>query len=408
VKGEVVLTPFTVPGDVVEVAIEPSGNPRRARVLNVIEPSKDRVTPACEHVSICGGCDWMQVGLDAQATAHTSIVRDLVGHAIRASGEPLPEITAHAPLNALAYRTRARVFVTVDRSGRPRVGYRASASRDVVDVSSCAVLSPALEAARASLAAMFTGARGDGDVQLALGVDGAPVLDAVWRGELPQAVWSRLGEATTRDTDGKSAFAGARIRLDGATAPATFGDPRPVVMGADGAPLVIAAGGFAQPSDEGGALLARRVLELAGKEPRHTLELFAGSGTLSVLLARWATSFASIELDRDSVAAARENFKARGIEGRLSVGDADAPSAFGKAQLVVLDPPRTGAAGAVKAIVAAGPRWVIYVSCDPASLARDLGALSRGSYRLTHLETVELFPQTSHVETIARLERRRG
>jgi 23S rRNA (uracil1939-C5)-methyltransferase len=185
-----------------------------------------------------------------------------------------------------------------------------------------------------------------------------------------------------------------------------------VLEGADGAPLVIAPGGFAQPSDAGAALLARRADELARIEskprPRHVVELFAGSGTLSVLLAKDAASFTAVEMDEPACAAARENLAARGLAGKVVPKDADAFAIPPNTTIVVLDPPRTGAAGAARAIAASSARVVVYVACDPPTLARDLATLTAGhKLAITHVETFELFPQTSHVETIVRLERSR-
>jgi len=198
-----------------------------------------------------------------------------------------------------------------------------------------------------------------------------------------------------------------------------FGDPRPVLEGADGEPLVIAAGSFAQPSDQGANHLAKRVLELCRKDPDDALptsasslgtvvELFSGSGTLSILLARAATAFFSVESNEDAASAARQNLSARGLSGKVTVTDADAFVISPNADVVVLDPPRSGAAGASAAIASSRVSRVVYVACDPATLSRDLGTLVRSGFALTHLETVELFPQTSHVETLARLVRVRA
>jgi 23S rRNA (uracil1939-C5)-methyltransferase len=138
------------------------------------------------------------------------------------------------------------------------------------------------------------------------------------------------------------------------------------------------------------------------------VELFAGSGTLSVLLAAMTDSFVAVESDEDAVRCARENLAARGLSGKVTVTDADAYPIPPRAEVVVLDPPRAGAPGASRSIAASRVDRVVYVACDPTTLARDLGGLVRAGYALTHLETVELFPQTSHVETVARLVRRRG
>jgi 23S rRNA (uracil1939-C5)-methyltransferase len=298
--------------------------------------------------------------------------------------------------------------------GHVQVGYRVAGSHDIVDVRSCVVLDPSIAVALQDLPLAFAGSKGDGDVQVARGAGGRLCLDAVWRGELPPKAWAAIDQHIQNGT-----WSGARIRLDGAKKPALFGDPRPVLEGADGEPLVIAAGSFAQPSDIGANRLAKRVVELCRKDPDEApsanaaslgtvIELFAGSGTLSVLLARAATSFFAVESNEDAAQAARQNLSARGLSGKVTVADADAFVIAPNADVVVLDPPRSGAAGAAASIASSRVSRVVYVACDPATLARDLGILVRGGFALTHLETVELFPQTSHVETLARLVRVRA
>ncbi len=199
-------------------------------------------------------------------------------------------------------------------------------------------------------------------------------------------------------------LAGARVALAGAAKPAMFGDPRPVQVGFDGETLVLPAGGFAQPSDQGAAALATRVSAMARADDKDVHELFAGAGTLTVALARTAR-VSSIEIDGAAVACARENLARRELAAKLSIGDAETAAVPKRAEVVVLDPPRTGAAGACRAIAIAKPKRVVYVSCDPPTLARDAKILAGAGYALRDLETFELFPQTSHVETVAVFER---
>ncbi len=403
--GEVVLVPRAAPGDRVEAEIDPGSKPAIGRVLRVIEPGPDRVEPPCPFVEACGGCDWMHLAPGAQAEAHAEIVRAAIAHAV--GGADLPAIRVHPAPAAIAYRTRARLFLKAGRGG-VRVGYRAPGSHAVAAIDACMVLDPVLAPLVGDLARVIAGASGEGDAQIGRGRGGLPVASIGWRGELPPGAWAALDERVRG-----GAWAGAEVTLAGAGKPAVFGDPRPVLEGADGAPLVIAAGGFAQPSDAGAAILARRADELSrapvgGKPPpRRVVELFAGSGTLSVLLARGAESYAAVELDAASCAAARENLAARGIPARVVAADADAFVIPPSATVVVLDPPRAGAAGAARAIAASGARAVVYVACDPPTLARDLGVMTRGRLAITDVETFELFPQTSHVETVVRLERTR-
>jgi 23S rRNA (uracil1939-C5)-methyltransferase len=328
----------------------------------------------------------------------------------------LPEVRVHAAPTAFAYRTRARLFARALR-GRVQVGYRSAGTHALAAVDTCLVLDASINALLLEIGPVLSGASGEGDVLIGRGKGGLPVVDIAWKGELAASTWAAIDARV-----GVFAWAGARVVLEGVRRPATFGDPRPVLAGADGTPLVIAPGGFAQPSDAGAALLARRVAELSqltlgpkGAEPlwkesrpRHHVELFAGSGTLSVLIARGAASFIAVEIDSDAVACARENLAARGLAAKVSNADADTFPIPSRTEIVVLDPPRAGAPGAIKAIAASNARAVIYVSCDPPTLARDLGALTRAGFAITHLETFELFPQTSHVETVARAVRVRA
>jgi 23S rRNA (uracil1939-C5)-methyltransferase len=408
--GVRVFIPGTAPGDRVVASIQRASRQARGQLIRIIEPSAERREPPCPLVDRCGGCDLMHVSEAAQQAAHVEIVRSAVERAI---GKSPPTIRVHPPDKPLGYRTRARLFLRVER-GRVLVGYRAAASHEIVDVRSCLVLDPSIAIALDALPIVFAGSKGEGDVQVARGAGGRLCFDAVWRGELPPKTWATIDQHVKAGT-----WAGARIRLEGVKTPAVFGDPRPVLEGADGEPLVIAAGSFAQPSDQGANHLAKRVLELCCKDPDDAtptsasslgtvVELFSGSGTLSVLLARAATAFFSVESNEDAASAARQNLAARGLSGKVTVMDADAFVIPPSADVVVLDPPRSGAAGASAAIAASRVSRVVYVACDPATLSRDLGTIVRNGFALTHLETVELFPQTSHVETLARLVRVRA
>jgi len=342
-----------------------------------------------------------------QEAAHAEMVSSAIAHA---TGSDPPPVRVHSAPSPLEYRTRARLFAQSDRARRIRVGYRVQGSHAIAAVPSCVVLAPSIAGALAEIATALEGSSGEGDVSIAAGAGGKLCLDVSWRGELAPKAWTSFDRGVA-----EGRIAGARVLLDGAKKPAIFGDPRPVLEGPDGLPLVIAAGSFAQPSDLGAALLARRVAELVHDKPEapgedrvgSIVELFAGSGTLSVLLARAAESFVAVESDEAAVAAGRKNLADRGLPGKFVLADAD-NFVLPRADVVVLDPPRSGAPGAAQALARSRIDRAVYVACDPATLARDLGVLVRAGFSLTHLETVELFPQTSHVETVARLVRQRG
>ena len=402
--GEVVFVPRTAPGDRVEIAVEP-GRPLRGRILRLIEAGPDRISPPCPHVEACGGCDWMHIAGGAQQAAHAAIVRAALERANPRS--VVPEVRSHAATAQLAYRTRARLFAQAAR-GRVRVGYRAAGSRALAAIEACGVLDPAIAGMVQELPEVLSHATGDGDLLIGGGAAGRPVVSITWRGDLAAATYGAIDERVVR-----GAWAGARVLLEGATQAATFGDPRAWMVGADGAPLVIAEGAFAQTSSAGAAMLARRVAELSLRgRSRRVVELFAGSGTLSTALLQGSESLVAVEVSPEAAACARENLAARSLAPsparqasapppapcawRVVVADADTFSIPPRTEVVVLDPPRSGAPGSARAIAASRAGIVVYVACDPATLARDVTVLTSAGFSLTDVETFELFPQTSH------------
>lgn len=418
IEGErrAIFIPGVLTGERVRTRIDdPTRRPARGRLLAVLEPSAARVTPPCAHVDRCGGCDWMAAAPEEQAREHARIVGRLLGG---------PTPTSHPAPLALGYRTRARVHAEAKR-GRVVIGMFGRRSHEPAAVDTCVVLDPILDRARDALAGWLEGASGRGEARLGLGRPGEArkaMFDLRWSGDLPGAVFGRL-ERAVRDGE----LAGARIftgegRPDGtgartrsaprfSGAPAKIGDPTPFLLGADGAPLRLAPGGFSQATEAGNTILVRRVGELARAiAPGPCVELYAGAGNLTVLLAR-DREVVAIEQDRDACEAARENLSARGLPARVLEADASARPIPRGTKLVVLDPPRGGArpiAEQLAARAAKGPAGrapaVVYVACDPPALARDVKTLTAAGYVVRSVDTFEMFPQTSHVETVVALE----
>lgn len=402
-----VFVPGVALGERVRVDADLSKRPARGHLLDVLAESTARVTPRCTHVARCGGCDFMHLTAEAQSEAHAAIVRRLVGTALRRDDL---RVRSHGPSASWHYRARTRLHVDAYR-GKITIGMYGKGTHVPVPVDACLVLAPPLERARLFLPSLFVGAEGRGEVQLALGAPAASdddrlaVMELRWTGKLPSEVFARL-ERAVRDR----ALAGARVFDGPVTTPATIGDPTPWLVAADGQPLRLAPGGFSQATEGGNAILARRAAELAKElvvDPSATVvELHSGAGNLTVLLAANHAVIA-VEKGREACEAARENLRTRRLAAKVVDADADT-FAIPKCKLVVLDPPRTGARDVCAAIARKPVPAVLYVSCDPATLARDLGILAGAGYALRDLETFEMFPQTSHVETIAVLVHERG
>jgi 23S rRNA (uracil1939-C5)-methyltransferase len=395
------------PGDELQVAVDGARRPARGRVLAIVTPGAGRVASPCPHVERCGGCDWMHLSAAAQVEA----LRSFVWSALPVAWRKVTIVT-HAATERLGYRRRARLHVRVT-GGRAIVGMHGAGTHEPVPVDACVVLDPALERARRALPALFDGAHGRGEVQLGLGRDGEradrpePVLDVRWSGALAAACFGRLERGVA---DGL--WAGARVLYGDAARPAVVGDPTPWMRGADGLPLRLAAGGFAQASDEANAALGARIagalesMQVARPStPLRAVELYAGAGNFTALLAARGHAVTSVESSRAACDAARANLVARGLSARVVEADADGYEWPAATDVVLLDPPRAGAVAVARRLAAAPVRHVLYVSCDPTTLGRDL-ALLEPAYDAVAIETFEMFPQTSHVETLVRLDRK--
>jgi 23S rRNA (uracil1939-C5)-methyltransferase len=394
-----VFVPGVLPGERVALTgIRKQGKVMRSERARLLDRSAQRVDPPCPIVARCGGCPLMIATLPVQA----KFKRELVERALRGlPGADAITLAWIGTQKTLCYRRRARMAWDAS-SGRARIGYRPRRSEQVTDVRSCAILDPPLDAAFSQLRRHAEHLRGKGQLQLACGKDGKPVLAMKSDDPQPPELYAALEKLVETGV-----LAGAALRAAGASTDATWGEPRELRTAPDGAPLWGTIAGFSQAHDEVNAALARAVVELARPAERDVLELFSGSGNLTVMLAREAKTLLAIESDEDAAAAARENLKARGLTTAVvRAEDAESYRPVQRPHVVVLDPPRKGAAGAIRRIVHAGIPEVVYVSCDPPTLSRDLKALADAGYVVTSAVALDMFPQTAHVEAVVRAEKR--
>lgn len=366
-------------GDRLRVEIDASKRPARGSLLEVVQPSSDRVTPPCPVADRCGGCDWMHLTHDAQLRAHEDHVR-------RAAKET--PITMHAATKTSAYRVRARLHA---RKGI--VGPHATRSHAPVDVETCMVLHPALDRARAWVAELAV----EGEVGLGLGKTGRPVLELRVENDLPAKFFGVL-ERQIRE----GMWDGARVFQGEGSRPATFGDPALWIDGADGEPLRLAPGGFSQAHAEINRALA---LHVASQCKDRVIELYAGAGNFTVLLAR-TCQVRAVESEEDACEAARANLKSRSLEAKVTCANAETFDLPKEPFTLVLDPPRTGARHVCARAIDSRTKRIVYVSCDPPSLGRDLEILS-AKFSVVRADAFEMFPHTSHVESVVVLEKRR-
>jgi 23S rRNA (uracil1939-C5)-methyltransferase len=385
-----IFVPFTLPGERVLVAIESEG--KRADLLEVLNPSPSRVAPICRHFGSCGGCALQHM----EEGAYLAWKREQVVAALRARGLE-PEVEAVRPVSL---GTRRRASLALGRTGgTPALGYRRARSHDLVDIASCPVLSPRIEASLPKLKAVLEpliGRKREARVSV---TETAGGLDVLVEGVRP-------GPATLSALAASAESLGAvRIAVgeDGVT---LSGAPMVSFSGVD---VKLPAGAFLQASKEAEAVLVSLVKEGVGRAKR-VADLFAGLGTFTLALARQAAVDA-YEADESALRALAE--AARRMPGLKPIRTHPSDlfrSPLGSRQFdgydaVVLDPPRAGAAAQSEELAKSRVKRLVAVSCSPGTLARDLRILVDGGYRIARVVPVDQFLYSPHVEVVASLTR---
>ena len=381
--GRVVFVPRAAPGDRVRATVtEEHKSFARAQLDAVLEPGPGRVEPPCSLFTsgACGGCQWQHMSAETQHAAKEAIVGAALRRLVDAglAIEPL-----RAPVPALGWRRRARLhWVRPRRASAALIGFFAPGSRHVTDVDRCpqldSALGDALAAIRRVLAPALTG-RGEIDV-----VAGEGGVHVTVRGPCAPTAARALADAPE--------IAGVRLgrRQFGATSVALE------------AGLEAAAGDFAQASTAGNAALLEIVDQATrAREGGRVLELYAGSGNLTRVLARGADAVVAVERAQPIAPPEGGNvsFRQGAAEEEVSILARHGE----RFDLVVLDPPRTGAAETCRLLPRLGAPRVVYVSCDPATLARDAAALVAAGYAPVRAWPIDMMPQTAHLEVVLEL-----
>ncbi len=388
--GCVVFVEGSAPGDLVEIeGLVRKKRLARARVARVLEASDRRTSPRCEHFGRCGGCCWQHVGYDAQLEAKRRIASDALE---RIAGIELEgELEIVASPRPYGYRARARLV-----EGPCGLGYRRRGTHEIESIRECPILVPAAEERLRESVRADAAAQRDAPSDS----DAAGTRRRSRAREWTLLAGSKGGAELVATGSGSSSSEGVWIELLGES-------------------LRVGPESFLQGNAWLWEPLARAVLEAAvsgarGADPaKHALvELYAGIGFFTLPLARAGFRGMALESDRSALDDLAVNLARAGLEDRIEVVPGrierrrDLARRLGSAGLLVLDPPRTGLDARVRrAIGTSGPERVVYVSCDPATLARDLRELLATGYRMTSARAFDLFPQTAHVEVVATLER---
>ncbi len=364
VEGMTIFVYLAAPGDLVRVEVERMrGKVAFASIKEIIKPSPLRVEPPCPYFGRCGGCDFQQLGYETQLKTKVEIIRDCLH---RLGGfDPVPDFEIQPSPNEWHYRARANW--QVDRATN-ELGYFERGSNRVCDVEFCAVLVPELQAVlervRRELAEINPGK----NIEVVAGDDGVSIASDA--GKLEAQVVSRT-------------LAGETYHFS--------------------------AAGFFQINHD---LLEPIIKEAIGNAAGElAVDLYCGVGLFTLPLARRFKRVVGIESNPTATAFARQNLKFAeltnaGVE-TARVGDwlQHHSDQIRPVDFLLLDPPRTGAENKdIHGILALRPSQISYVSCDPATLARDLKKLVAAGYKVHSIKAFDMFPQTHHVETVVRLK----
>jgi 23S rRNA (uracil1939-C5)-methyltransferase len=359
IDGKAVFVPGVLPGERVRVRL--LGHRRdfdRAALVEVLEPSRHRVHPPCRLAGICGGCDWLHIAYDRQLALKVEIVRE----SLRRTGGIECAALDIEPSPPLASRNRAQIH----RSAAGALGYMGAGSTTVVPVQTCPIVVRPIDA-------LFDGSAA------------APAsLDRF-------TVWSDGGSVAVEGLD----------------------DDRDLAVRVCGRPFAFSVGCFFQSNL---AVLEKLVpWALDGLAGEVAADLYCGVGVFAAFLAERFLRVVCVESSALGLSHARRNVGGQGsefnpmsVEQWISTGAASGARAFGQVpgafDCVVVDPPRPGLSPEMRAwLRPATARTLIYVSCNPVTLARDLGQLVLSGFLLEDLRLFDFYPQTSHVEAVAKL-----
>jgi 23S rRNA (uracil1939-C5)-methyltransferase len=376
-----------------------------ARATAIVEASPQRREPRCPHFGVCGGCVLQHAEGEAQMVAK----RDWLESSLERIGKVAPQRWLPTVQgDEWGYRHRARLSARyVPKKGGALVGFRERRSTYVADLRECAVLPPAISALIVPLKALVESLsirERLPQIEVAVG-DNAAAL--VFRHLLPL---EKPDEEKLRDF---ARLHGVHVWLQpGGPQSAHPFEPRASELYYDlpefAVRLHFRPTDFTQVNPAVNRILVGRALELLDPQPGERIaDLFCGLGNFSLPLARRGAGVIGFEGSRELVERARANAAANGLVAQFEARDLfrENISAFGPFDKLLLDPPRQGAIELVKSLPEDAPKRIVYVSCDPATLARDAGVLVHvKGYTLVAAGVVNMFPHTAHVESLAMFE----
>jgi 23S rRNA (uracil1939-C5)-methyltransferase len=403
VDGKAIFVPLTIPGEQVQLRItEDKHSYAKAEVEKLIESAPQRMPPLCPHFGFCGGCQYQHATYEAQLDWKQAILRETLERA---------GIRVDCKIHVLAadpWHYRNRIRLTLDSSGKP--GYRSRHSHEVVPVDQCAIAAPLLMRTATTLAEEFRRCGGPGrgvEFTLFCNKTETELLAEV---ATPRTVRFPLAELARTVAKGIPELRGLQLVLNmpGATKPRTLDQwgSNALTYHAGGSAYHVVQGAFFQVN----RWLLDPLVQAVTQQSSGDLawDLYAGVGLFALPLTHSFKQVVAVESSATSLASLRKNL--RGTCGKAIHADTleflRQNRRDSQPDLIVLDPPRNGLGPEATSILGAvAAPSLLYVSCDPATMARDLKALVASGYGVIAITMIDLFPQTMHLETLIHLRR---
>jgi 23S rRNA (uracil1939-C5)-methyltransferase len=427
IEGKAVFVPLTLPGEQARVRITQSKSGyATAEAEEILRAAPERITPACPHFGLCGGCHYQHTDYATQLAFKQAILRETLERGGVVAPEEITVLAAESPLQPWAYRNRIRL--AFDAAGN--LGYRGRRSHAVVPVRECPIAAPLLVEAAQAFAQVARGfAPGLRPTEIALFCNAAEsaLLATVFTASPTKPRFEELAQALHAQI---SALVGAEMVVEGHAS-----QPPRTLARWGAASLAYRAAGFDYRVDHGAFFQVNRWLVdalvervISGHGGKLAWDLFAGVGLFARQLAARFDRVVAVESAPSATAALDENLRGTASEAVKAEAlaflrrshkpatpgstrsDLAAPGLIAPElivpDLIVVDPPRSGLGAETCALLSKiAASAVAYVSCDPATLARDLRELIASGYQIQSITLADLFPQTFHLETVVQLHR---
>ncbi|MGM0521185.1 MAG: 23S rRNA (uracil(1939)-C(5))-methyltransferase RlmD [Pseudomonadota bacterium] len=433
-SGKAVFVDQALPGERIEIATHVTRKRfDEAHIRERLSTATDRVVPPCPHFGHCGGCDLQHLSVPAQREHKREVVRELLSR---------QGITWQGDIDTLksdsdAYRRRARLGVNVDREGHVLMGFRAQRSHRLVDIASCCVLVPELQALIAPLRDLLgslKSPRDVGHIELLATPDTCVVVVRQLKDQ-PQDTerWKTfaqeqgvaLGMRSGRDkvdSEGKSCDGAAQAKSQASASELHWHGAAPVLNdtltlpGVEPIILAFSPGDFLQVNADVNQQMVAQVMQwLAPQKGQQVLDLYSGIGNFSLPMAAAGAKVHAVEGNPAMVARLTANAHRHQLPVNGQQADLNSRESVNAllneipADAVILDPPRGGAESVCQALAKLSAKThqrprIAYVSCDPATLARDAAHLMHGGYRVARVVVADMFVHTAHMETLMLLE----